>query len=417
MKRAEPSSSVLHAEVIAIGSEMLFSGRIDTNSSYIALQLERYGIGLLAKSVVADDIRVIRDSLAQALSRAGLIFLTGGLGPTEDDLTRQAVSEQLGLEMVYHPEIVEQIEKRFRRLGRTMSEINKRQGFVLSGARVLPNRNGTAPGQCLRFEGRYLFLLPGPPSELQPMVDEHLPPLLNRLGLQPRARRYFRIAGLPESQVDATVSPIYRQYPEIQSTILASPGDIELFFFAADEGPRLQELASRVQEALGAAIFALDEITLEAAVGDLLREKGLTLAVAESCTGGMLAEWITRVPGSSSFFLGGVVAYNNRVKQRLLDVPAGTLRSHGAVSAEVAEAMALAACRQTGADLALSITGIAGPGGGSAEKPVGTVFVGCSDGRESRSVRHQFFGGRQAIRMLSTRSALNLLRRELLSSA
>jgi nicotinamide-nucleotide amidase len=417
-----PASVALHptalqAEVIAVGSEMLFSGRIDSNSTYIGLQLERYGIGLAAKSVVADDVRIIRDNLALALSRAGLIFLTGGLGPTEDDLTRDAVSEQLGLELVYHPQIVEQIEKRFRRLGRTMSEINKRQGFILEGATPLANGYGTAPGQYLRFEGRHIFLLPGPPSELQPMIEEHLPPLLDRLGLHPRARRYFRIAGLPESQVDATVSPVYRQYPEIQSTILASPGDIELFFFSPEEGPRLEELASRVHEALGEAIFATEEITLETAVARLLRQRHATLAVAESCTGGMLGEWITRVEGSSSFFSGGVVAYSNRLKEELLGVPARLLRQHGAVSAAVAEAMAEGARHSAGVDFALSVTGVAGPGGGTEAKPVGTVFIGYSDSSRCRSSRHQFLGGREAVRVLSTRTALNLLRKELLALA
>ena len=408
----------LVAEVVAIGSEMLFSGRLDTNSVYIGSQLEQYGVQVIAKSVVADDVKLIGSALALALTRADLIFLTGGLGPTEDDLTRHAVSGQLGLELIYHQEIVDQITERFRKLGRTMHEINKRQGFILQTAVPLENSRGTAPGQYLRVQGRHLFLLPGPPRELQPMIETHVLPLLDGLGLRARPRKYFRIAGLPESQVDATVAPIYQEYSEIQTTILASPGDIELFFFAQEESPRLAELAARVAAVLGDDVYATEEVSLETVVGRLLKERGATLAVAESCTGGMLGEWITRSAGSSDFFLGGIVAYSNALKEQLLDVPQELLRRHGAVSGPVAEAMAVGARSRARADYALAITGVAGPSGGSAEKPVGTVFVGYSDAEGGRRAVHfHFLGEREVVRVLGTRAALNLLRKELLSRA
>lgn len=403
-------------EVIAIGSEMLFSNRVDTNSLYIAAQLEQFGVPLIAKSIVGDDPNVIKKALGLALTRADFIFLSGGLGPTEDDLTRHAVSELLGRELVYREEIVDQIRRRFQKLGRPMHEINKRQGFILENAVALDNPNGTAPGQHLRHEGRQIFLLPGPPRELQPMVVTHLIPLLTQLGLRRAAKRHFRVAGLPESQVDALVAPLYRAYPEIRSTILAAPGDIELFFFAEEEGPRLAELGQKVAEVLGESIYATEEVPLEEALVRLLRSKGATLSVAESCTGGMLGEWVTRVAGSSEVFPGGVIAYSNLLKTKLLDVPEKLLRTHGAVSAPVAEAMADGIRCRTSSTYGLAITGIAGPGGGTAAKPVGSVFIGCS--REGKTIARELnlLGDREVIRTLSTRAALNLLRIELLHS-
>lgn len=411
-----PHKSSPAGEVIAIGSEMLFSNRVDSNSVYIAAQLERFGVPLVARSIVGDDTAGIKKALGLALTRADFIFLTGGLGPTEDDLTRHAVSDLLGLDLVYHPEIVEQIQARFQKLGRAMHEINKRQGFILESATILGNANGTAPGQHLRHEGRHLFVLPGPPREMQPMFQTSVIPLLVQLGLRPRARRYFRIAGLPESQVDGLVAPIYQQYPEIRSTILAAPGDIELFFFADRETPALAELAEKVAHVLGDRIYASEEITLEAVLARLLTERQATLSVAESCTGGMLGEWITRTPGSSEFFLGGVVAYSNALKSQLLGVPEKMLRQHGAVSAPVAEAMAEGVRRRTGSSYALSITGLAGPAGGTESKPVGTVFVACSGKRRTPAAQLHLLGDREVIRVLSTRAALNILRLELLRS-
>ncbi len=408
-----PAAS-LAAEVIAVGSEMLFANRVDTNSLYIAAQLEKFGVSLIAKTVVGDELPTIKKALALALTRVDFIFVTGGLGPTEDDLTRQAVSEQLGLELIYHPEVVDEIEKRFQRFGRTMPEINKRQGYVLESAKILANSQGTAPGQHLQFEGREIFLVPGPPRELQPMFQAYVIPLLEQLGLRPRFQRYFRIAGLPESRVDSLVAPIYHLYPEIRSTILASPGDIELFFLADHETERLAELAEKVSEVLGEDIYATEEITLEVALGRLLNERGTTLSVAESCTGGMLGEWITRVPGSSAYFLGGVVAYSNDLKIQLLDVPAQLLQQHGAVSEEVAGAMADGMRRRAGSSYGVSVTGVAGPDGGSEAKPVGTVFIGCSSQNRTIAPCFHFPGEREVVRVLSTRTALNLLRKEIL---
>jgi nicotinamide-nucleotide amidase len=402
--------------VIAIGSEMLFASRVDSNSLYIARQLERFGVPLIAKSVVGDDLQTIKKALALALTRADFIFLTGGLGPTEDDLTRQAVSEQLGLELIFHSQVVEGIERRFHRFGRTMPEINKRQGYVLETAKILENPYGTAPGQHLQFEGRELFLFPGPPRELQPMLQTYVIPLLDRLGLCAGCQRYFRVAGLPESSLDSLVAPIYRLYPEIRTTILATPGDIELFFLADQETPRLAELMEKVSEVLGENIYATEEITLEVALGRLLKERGATLSVAESCTGGMLAEWITRVPGSSVYFLGGVVAYSNDLKIQLLNVPSQWLQQHGAVSEEVAGAMADGMRRRTRSSYGISITGVAGPDGGSEAKPVGTVFIGCSSDTRTIAPRFQFAGEREVVRVLSTRTALNLLRKEILKA-
>ncbi|MBI4456016.1 MAG: competence/damage-inducible protein A [Acidobacteria bacterium] len=406
----------LVAEVIAIGSEMLFSNRVDTHSVYIAGRLDGYGVPLIARSIVGDDSRVIKQALGLALTRSDFIFLTGGLGPTEDDVTRHAVSELLSLELKYHSEIVEQIKDRFRRLGRTMNEINKRQGFILETATALENTEGTAPGQYLKYEGRHIFLLPGPPQEMQPMIQRHLIPLLDQLGLRPASRKYFRIAELPESHVETLVAPIYRQYPEIHATILAAPGDIELFFRAEDDSSRLSELADRITQVLGDSVYATEEITLEVVLAHLLKERRSTLAVAESCTGGMLGEWITRIPGSSEFFLGGVIAYSNTLKSQLLEVPPKLLHRYGAVSAPIAEAMAEGMRKRVGSDYGVSITGVAGPSGGSEAKPVGTVFVGYSDGEKKQSVRFHFLGDREVIRIQSTRAALNMLRKEVLQS-
>jgi nicotinamide-nucleotide amidase len=409
----------MNAEIIAVGSELLTPERLDTNSLFLTGELNSLGIEVVAKMVVGDHVARLAEAVRGALARSEIVILTGGLGPTEDDVTRQATATALGRELVFQPEICDAIERRFARMNRKMAEVNRRQAYVISGADVLVNGNGTAPGLWIEERGRVVVLLPGPPPELQPIFLEQCTPRLERLAPPQVIRtRFYRVAGIGESDLDQVIAPVYMQYANPATTILAAPGDIQIHLRArcaneCEAEALLAELGARIESLLGDRIYSHTGEPLEAVVGRRLRDAGATLSVAESCTGGLLAERITSVAGSSDFFTGGFITYTNRMKTVMLGVDARLIEEHGAVSEPVAEAMASGAKLRTGSTYALSITGVAGPAGGTEAKPVGTVVIGLATPAGCQTYRVRFLGDRGRVRALSAQSALDLLRRTL----
>jgi nicotinamide-nucleotide amidase len=411
------------AEIIAAGSELLTPHRLDTNSLYLTGRLNALGVVLGGKCVVGDDRQAMASVFRQALARADLVIVTGGLGPTADDVTRDAVSEVLGRALAEDAEILTAIRLRFERRGLRMPDVNRRQALVPSGATVLKNAFGTAPGLVLETDGRLVVLLPGPPRELRPMFEGDVEPrIAERTGGRRVFRRVLKITGRSESQVEELAFPIYSTFgtPEtpVETTILAAPGQIELHLSATGSDVRvleglLDEAVRRLHDAIGPAVFSTDGRTLEAVVGAELKSRGLRIAAAESCTGGGLLSRLTEVPGSSAWVLGGVVAYANEVKVDQLGVAADLIRTHGAVSEPVAQAMADGVRNRLSADLGVAITGIAGPDGGSPEKPVGTVVIATA-GPQSTVRTFLFPGDREVIRRFSTTAALEMVRQGIL---
>lgn len=411
----------MKAEIIAIGSELLTPFRQDTNSLYLTDQLERLGIAVIQKTIVGDDRERLKQAFAEAIKRAELVIGIGGLGPTEDDRTREAVAELLGRKLERNEEVVALLEGRFRARGKRMPEVNLRQAMVPQGADWLPNDNGTAPGLWLTTEeNRLVLLLPGPPQELKPMFEEHCLPRLRQRGLKHAfASKVFKVVGLAESEIEEKIAPLYRQYANPETTLLAIPGQVEIHLRATGSDTsealrRVEELGGRLEEALGEHIFSRGPESLEQVVGLYLMMRGATLAVAESCTGGLFAQRMTSVPGSSHYFLGGVVCYSDRLKKELAGVSETLLKRKGAVSAEVSEALAKGVRRRAGAALGVGITGIAGPEGGTPDKPVGTVFIALADAHRMKNERHRFLGDRERIRWQATQAALDLVRRKLM---
>ncbi|HEV8385947.1 MAG TPA: competence/damage-inducible protein A [Candidatus Acidoferrales bacterium] len=411
----------MKAEIIAVGSEMLTPYRADTNSLLLTAELNRLGIEVVRKVIVGDDRATLRETFREALERVDLVVAIGGLGPTEDDVTREAAAEQLGRKLILREEIVREMQERFRRFGRVMSESNKRQAMVPEGATVLENKRGTAPGLWMEQQGRVVILLPGPPHELKAMVEHQVRPRLEKLsgGLRLHARD-LRVAMLPESEVDQRIAPIYTTYTDAQTTILAAPGEIQIHLRTWSHDSEaanrmLDELAERIRFALGEAVFTTLGEEMEGVVAAMLYQHRATIAVAESCTGGLVAQRLTSIPGSSTYFLGGVVCYSNELKSAWVDVPQELIETKGAVSTEVAVTLAEGIRRGTGATLGLGITGITGPGGGTPEKPVGTVHIALADDAATKARAMYFPGDRERIRMYASQAALDLVRKYLLA--
>ena len=414
----------VNAEIIAIGSELLTPHRIDTNSLFLTEQLNLLGVDVIFKSIVGDNLRRLVAATQHALFRSNIVLFSGGLGPTEDDLTREAVAEALGVGLKRDPEILRALEQRFSSRGWKMSANNIKQADVLDGAIVLNNPNGTAPGQWVsgQFDGReqIIVLLPGPPHELKPMFEAEVRERL-RAKVPPAflASRTLKIAMLGESAVDARVAPIYKRYSDVETTILAGPGEIELTFKtraathdAAQQ--RVDEVANVVEDELDEAVYSRDGQSLEHIVGYWLQMRGATLATAESCTGGLLAERITSIAGSSRYFLGGAVVYSNDLKTDFAGVPADMIERHGAVSREVAAALAEGIRYRCESTLGVGITGVAGPSGGTAEKPVGLVFHAVASAQGTEVVQRIFPGDRKRIRRFASTMALDMVRKELM---
>jgi nicotinamide-nucleotide amidase len=416
------------AEIIAVGSELLGAMRLDTNSLFLSERLASLGIELRAKAVVGDNRQDLAAVFRRALERADLVILTGGLGPTDDDVTRDVVAEVLDLPMEEDYGIVERIERRFARRGLQMPEINRRQARVPRGATPLDNPNGTAPGLVIDHDGALVILLPGPPRELQPMFEAlMLRVLADRAGPERFFRMQMLVTGRSESHVEEAIRPMYAPWrshtPSMDVTILAAPGQIELHLTtrSADAAAAERALASardHIVATLGEDVFSTDGRSMEQIVGDLLRERGFTIAVAESCTGGLLLSRLTDVPGSSEYVLAGVVAYNNAAKVDFADVDRAMIEANGAVSEPVAVALAEGVRARTGAALGVGVTGIAGPGGGTPRKPVGTVAVAALGPAGGVRVRTFWFPGNRAqVKFQATQAGLDLVRRMILQHA
>jgi nicotinamide-nucleotide amidase len=409
----------MDAEIIAVGSELLTPQHIDTNSLYLTDKLNNLGIMVRFKTIVGDSADDLAAVFRDALERSELIVMTGGLGPTDDDLTRDVVAKVLERSLHQVEEIRERIQSRYARLGRPMPENNLRQAQVPEGAEWLENKNGTAPGIWLEHKEKIVILLPGPPRELEPLFITACAPRLERKaqGLRIKSRLY-KVVGLPESEVDQIIAPLYRPFTNPTTTILAALGSIEVHLRARgstdkEVETRLAELGDKIELALGDHVYSTQGESLEEIVGMYLVMRQKKLAVAESCTGGLLAERLTRIPGSSAYFLGGAVCYTNEMKTRWAGVPAELIHTHGAVSQPVAQSLAEGVRGRTGASVGVGITGIAGPGGGTPEKPVGLVFIGLADERGTQVREFRFPGDRDRVRFWATQMALEMVRRRI----
>src|SRR3954470_10182669 len=411
---------MLSAEIIAIGSELLTPDRSDTNSLWLTEKLNSIGIEVKLKTVVGDDDARLEETIKDALRRSRVVIATGGLGPTEDDITRKIAARAMNRRLLLNEKVLEAIRTKFFDMGRQMPEINSRQAMVLEGAEVLDNPKGTAPGMYLEHDGRSVVLLPGPPREMQPMFGTFVQPkLAAKAGDVRVVRRILRVAGMGESAVDEKIAPVYTQYKNPQTTILFNRSEIEIHLTAQAKTETeaellLDGLAGQIKERLGNVIFAFRGETMEEVVGLRLAVGGFTLAVTESCTGGLISQRLTEVPGSSVYFMEGVVTYSNDAKIRSLGVDAEVIERHGAVSAEVAEAMAEGVRRRADTDFGIAVTGIAGPGGGTEEKPVGLVYIALSDDAHTEHRKLMIPGDRHLIRWRSSQAALDLLRRRLI---
>jgi nicotinamide-nucleotide amidase len=383
-------------------------------------KLNEIGIEVKLKTVVGDDAARLEETIWDAVSRSNIVLTTGGLGPTEDDITRQTAAKAVGRELVFDEAVLHEIRGKFERMNRQMPEINRRQAYVIRGAEVLPNPNGTAPGILLIDNETWLGIMPGPPREMKPMFENHIwPRLKEKAGDISVRRRILRVAGMGESAVDEKIAPIYKEYQNPQVTILFNRAEIEIHLTARgateDEAEKLiDELSEKIGDALGDALFARNGEQMEEIIAQQLTEKHLTLAVAESCTGGLIAQRLTDIPGASKFFIEGIIAYANETKIRALNVAPPLINQFGAVSAEVASAMASGILNQVKTHYAISVTGIAGPDGGTPEKPVGLVYIAVADKLGVEYRRLILPGDRYLIRWRASQAALDLLRRKLL---
>jgi len=414
----------VNAEIIAIGSELLTPYFQDTNSLFLTEKLNHLGVTVDFKTVVGDNREHLTAAARVAVGRASIIIFMGGLGPTEDDLTRECVAAALDREIHRDPTLVTELYKRFAALRRRMPENNERQAEVIDGAVVLPNSRGSAPGQWLEIEHdgapRMVMLLPGPPHEIKPMFEEQCMPLLReRVPRQCIATRVLKVAMMGESACDERIAPIYQRYADVQTTILAGAGDIQLRLTARADTQeaaqeRVDELAGALEDALDDAVYSTAGESLEQIVGYYLQMRGATIAVAESCTGGLLGQRLSSISGSSRYFLGGAIVYSDEMKTLFANVPPMLISQHGAVSREVAAALAEGIREECRATIGVGITGIAGPSGGTDQKPVGLVYHAVADGKRTNVVERHYMGDRDRIRRWATQQALDMVRRAMM---
>ena len=410
----------MQAELLAVGSELLVPGRQETNASTITRYLLERGCKVVARTTIADDAPALTASFRLAWSRADLIIATGGLGPTEDDLTRECAADALGVSLIREASYIEWLKERFKQFGRPMPSVNEKQADRLDGGRLLMNAKGSAPGQIFERDGKMLVLLPGPPREMVPLFEREVLPIVEARSSGERlVMRVIRIAGMGESDVEQLIAPIYKSFTNPVTTILGGASEVELQLVGtgrdeAEANERVEALAARIRETLGARVFTEKGETIEQVVARLLIERGLKLAIAESCTGGLVTSRLVTVPGASSFLDRAFVTYSNQAKMDEVGVTAATLAAHGAVSEETAREMAKGALAVAKADVAIAVTGIAGPTGGTAEKPVGLVCFALEGKLGSRSSRRVFpSNDRERTIQQASNSALEILRRAL----
>lgn len=414
----------MKAEILAVGTELLMGHTVNTNAAEIARMLAEIGVGVYYQTVVGDNPERLEGAVRTAVDRAELVVACGGLGPTEDDLTRETVASVLGLELERNEHWVRRLMQFFERRGRVPTENNFRQAMVPVGAELLENEHGTAPGIYLTHRGVTVVLLPGPPHEMRALMQDQVLPRLSAAlegaaGTAVLVSRVLRVVGLGESRISELLEPILSTQSNPTIAPLAKSAEVHLRITSRAHtrtaAERLNErCAQQIYEQLGAAVYGEDEVTLEEAVGRLLRHRRLKLATAESCTGGLIGHRVTNVAGSSEYYLGGVVAYSNALKTDELSVDPALIEEHGAVSEAVARAMAVGVRQRTGAGIGLSVTGIAGPGGGSEEKPVGLTYIAIASAAQVQCVRREFWGGREQVKLRAAQAALEFLRRALL---
>lgn len=414
----------MQAELIAIGTELLLGFTINSNQAFLARRLAELGVDCYHHLTVGDNPGRLAEAVATALKRADWVITCGGLGPTVDDITLPTLTKAAKRPLVLNQAILAQIRERFTRLGIPMPQANLRQAYVPKGAVVLPNRIGTAPGFILPLRQKLLIALPGPPQELEPMVSEQAIPWLRRRYPTPGVllSRTLKLTGITESEVDEQVLDLLKFKGDVTVGIYAHPAQVDLRITTKGTTPAaartaIQRVEAEIRRRFGSLLYGADDETLEGVIGTLLKSRRQTLAVAESCTGGLIGHRITQVPGSSDYFVGGVIAYANAVKTAALGVPAPSIRKHGAVSAEVAQAMAAGVRKSMKATYGLAITGIAGPTGGTREKPVGLVYLALAGPKPTISQRLRLTGDRAAIKWKASQAALDLLRKALADTA
>lgn len=409
--------------IITVGSELTLGLSVNTNAAFIAKRLGEEGYSCTLQVSVPDNIGLISNTIKCSLSEVDLLIITGGLGPTSDDITREAICEATGRELIYKPELAQLIQERFGARANGLPELVFKQAYLPESAVAITPTIGSAPGILLKDKGKLIASLPGVPREMKVMLDEAVIPWFKQYST---AEGYYKTRVLrttvkSEGTLQEAINDIIDSLPDVTVGIIASPGEIQLQLVArADElkaaESALKEAETRFVERLGRQIFGFDDESMELVVGNLLKKHGQTLALAESCTGGLVSKRITDIPGSSEYFLGGIISYSNSLKTALLAVPEDILAEHGAVSQETALAMAQGIRAKTNASFGLSITGIAGPEGGTAEKPVGLVYIGLADKSSEQAHRYVFFGSREIVRRKSCMAALDILRNHILES-
>ncbi|HVZ81175.1 MAG TPA: competence/damage-inducible protein A [bacterium] len=410
----------MNAEIVAIGTELLLGQNTDTNSGWIARELALMGIDVFGFQAVGDNEKRLEAALKLACERGPIVIATGGLGPTVDDVTRKVAARLAGKQLVFHDHLAKAIEERFARFrpGKPFPKANLNQAFLPQGATVIPNANGTAPGFIVKVGKAHLACLPGVPFEMKAMFEETLKPFLKGLGPTGSIikSRVFRTTGIDESALNEKIRDLFEGSTNPTIGVLAHWEGVDIRLTAKEENEAkadllIEALGKNLTTRLPNFIYGWDKDDLETIVGRMLTTRNMTLATAESCSGGLISHRITQVPGSSTYFLRGYVVYSNRAKEQALGVSASLIEKKGAVSREVAEALALGARKAAGSDLALSTTGIAGPGGGSAEKPVGLVHIALADDQGAQSFEFRFTGDRSIVKKRTSQAALEILRR------
>ena len=408
---------MIKAEIISIGSEILRGQITDTNANFIAQKLTKLGIDLEHISAVSDNLESLLSTLKLALQRSDLIITTGGLGPTEDDITYQTIARALNLKLIKYPEAEENLKRILKKINKTISPSNLKQVYLPEGAKIIVNQYGTAPAMILEKDNKIICSFPGVPYEMKNLIEKNLIPYLKEKFPPPMIKKSktLKITGLGESSVNELIRDYINKQTNFSFGIYANPEDIQVQVTTQAPTEKeveklLQSSVNQLTKILGNYVYGTDKQSLEEVTGNLLKTKKLKLAIAESCTGGMLGEMITRIPGSSEYFQGGVISYNARVKEDLLKVPPEVIRKYGEVSKQVAKLMAEEVRKCCHSNIGISITGIAGPGGASEKKKVGLVYMALADGKKTITQKHQLFGSRQLIRLRASRRALNMLR-------
>lgn len=406
----------MNAEIIAVGTELLLGQIVNTNAQFLAQELASLGMGVYYHTVVGDNLQRLVQAFQQAWERSQVVILTGGLGPTTDDITRDGVALALHRPLGFHEDVWQEIVGQMWRTNRPIPENNRRQAMVPQGATVLPNPRGTAPGLAIAEGDHLAVLLPGPPREMQPMfVDYVRPLLLERIGHGVILSRSLRVIGIGESALEEQIADLIAAQSNPTIAMYASLGELQIRITAKAEDEAVAQgliapIEAAIRQRIGSAVYGVDADTLPGVLGQLLQERSYQIALAESCTGGLLGSMITDVPGSSEYFGAGYITYSNHAKHSMLGVPLELIAEHGAVSAACAEAMAAGARRASGADVGIAITGIAGPDGGTAEKPVGTVYIAVVAPEGALVEKLALRGERAAIRARSAKTAMNLAR-------